>query len=67
MKKFEDPLACIRSYPSNEGSIPITIACTHSKQLLIYDGPTLIWAAKLEDVAVAVERGNFRYILVVFE
>jgi len=59
VKKFEDTLSCVKSFPEPQGSHLMTIACTHSKQLLVFEDACLKWAAKLDDVPVDVQLGSF--------
>ena len=58
-KKFEDTLSCVKSFASPQENHLITIACTQSKQLLVFDGVVTKWAAKLDQVPVVVQTGNF--------
>ena len=59
MKKFEDTLSCFSSFPSPGDGGLITLACTHSKQLLVFEGTLLKWAAKLDEIPVMIATGEF--------
>ncbi|XP_070570389.1 protein PTHB1-like isoform X2 [Ptychodera flava] len=60
MKKLDFNPSCFLPYASiNEGNI-MTMICTHTKALLVYEDLTLKWAATLEHVPVSIKVGNFQ-------
>ena len=59
MKKFEDTLSCVKSFPAAKEGQVMTLACTHSKQLLVFENAALKWAAKLDDVPIVAQIGRF--------
>uniref|UniRef100_H2XR31 Protein PTHB1-like n=1 Tax=Ciona intestinalis TaxID=7719 RepID=H2XR31_CIOIN len=57
MLKLDYNVACFHAYSCN-GAV-VTLVCTHSQQLLVYDVTKLRWAARLGEVPVQILRGNF--------
>ncbi|XP_006823784.2 protein PTHB1-like [Saccoglossus kowalevskii] len=60
MKKCEYNPCCFLPYSAvNDGTI-MTMICTHTKSLLVYEDITLKWAAKLQHSPVAIRIANFQ-------
>ncbi|XP_077997147.1 protein PTHB1-like isoform X2 [Glandiceps talaboti] len=59
-KKLDYNASCFLPYTSvNEGTI-MTMICTHTKSLLVYEDITLKWAATLEHIPVSIKVGNYQ-------
>lgn len=58
MKKLEYNPACFYPFVAGESSLVSCIVCTHTRQLLLYEGISLKWATLLNETPVQVSVGT---------